>query len=157
MVVSEKETDVLGERRSMMRKVCVLLQSLFLHLSTSLSPSVPYTGAKPTPSLSACPWSPVALLPSFHMTSSLLMCCGNATDVSCTLCSIYYVFLVSRSTYTQFFSVTICTVFCPRLGVYGCGGLTVGLGLCHFISVSYTHLTLPTRIYPCRSRWSPYH
>ena len=23
--------------------------------------------------------------------------------------------------------------------------------------VSYTHLTLPTRIYPCRSRWSPYH
>ena len=24
-------------------------------------------------------------------------------------------------------------------------------------TVSYTHLTLPTRIYPCRSRWSPYH
>ena len=24
-------------------------------------------------------------------------------------------------------------------------------------AVSYTHLTLPTRIYPCRSRWSPYH
>ena len=24
-------------------------------------------------------------------------------------------------------------------------------------SVSYTHLTLPTTIKPCRSRWSPYH
>ena len=23
--------------------------------------------------------------------------------------------------------------------------------------VSYTHLTLPTTIKPCRSRWSPYH
>ena len=25
------------------------------------------------------------------------------------------------------------------------------------ISVSYTHLTLPTTVGPCRSRWSPYH
>jgi ATP-dependent DNA helicase RecG len=25
------------------------------------------------------------------------------------------------------------------------------------LAVSYTHLTLPTRIYQCRSRWSPYH
>ena len=25
------------------------------------------------------------------------------------------------------------------------------------IPVSYTHLTLPTTIKPCRSRWSPYH
>ena len=25
------------------------------------------------------------------------------------------------------------------------------------ISVSYTHLTLPTKPYGCRSRWSPYH
>ena len=25
------------------------------------------------------------------------------------------------------------------------------------MSVSYTHLTLPTTIKPCRSRWSPYH
>ena len=24
-------------------------------------------------------------------------------------------------------------------------------------AVSYTHLTLPTIILPCRSRWSPYH
>ena len=24
-------------------------------------------------------------------------------------------------------------------------------------SVSYTHLTLPTTVGPCRSRWSPYH
>ena len=24
-------------------------------------------------------------------------------------------------------------------------------------TVSYTHLTLPTIILPCRSRWSPYH
>ena len=26
-----------------------------------------------------------------------------------------------------------------------------------FISVSYTHLTLPTTLHECRSRWSPYH
>ena len=25
------------------------------------------------------------------------------------------------------------------------------------IAVSYTHLTLPTNSYTCRSRWSPYH
>ena len=25
------------------------------------------------------------------------------------------------------------------------------------ITVSYTHLTLPTTVGPCRSRWSPYH
>ena len=24
-------------------------------------------------------------------------------------------------------------------------------------AVSYTHLTLPTMVYQCRSRWSPYH
>ena len=24
-------------------------------------------------------------------------------------------------------------------------------------SVSYTHLTLPTTLHECRSRWSPYH
>ena len=26
-----------------------------------------------------------------------------------------------------------------------------------FQAVSYTHLTLPTTYWPCRSRWSPYH
>ena len=26
-----------------------------------------------------------------------------------------------------------------------------------FIAVSYTHLTLPTNVQQCRSRWSPYH
>ena len=25
------------------------------------------------------------------------------------------------------------------------------------IAVSYTHLTLPTTLHECRSRWSPYH
>ena len=25
------------------------------------------------------------------------------------------------------------------------------------LSVSYTHLTLPTTLHECRSRWSPYH
>ena len=25
------------------------------------------------------------------------------------------------------------------------------------IPVSYTHLTLPTTLHECRSRWSPYH
>ena len=28
---------------------------------------------------------------------------------------------------------------------------------CTRVSVSYTHLTLPTKNSPCRSRWSPYH
>ena len=27
----------------------------------------------------------------------------------------------------------------------------------HGLAVSYTHLTLPTNIIRCRSRWSPYH
>ena len=26
-----------------------------------------------------------------------------------------------------------------------------------YIAVSYTHLTLPTNVSMCRSRWSPYH
>ena len=26
-----------------------------------------------------------------------------------------------------------------------------------YIAVSYTHLTLPTTLHECRSRWSPYH
>ena len=27
----------------------------------------------------------------------------------------------------------------------------------YYVSVSYTHLTLPTTLHECRSRWSPYH
>ena len=27
----------------------------------------------------------------------------------------------------------------------------------NFVTVSYTHLTLPTSAVACRSRWSPYH
>ena len=27
----------------------------------------------------------------------------------------------------------------------------------YYDAVSYTHLTLPTNSYTCRSRWSPYH
>ena len=27
----------------------------------------------------------------------------------------------------------------------------------NLLSVSYTHLTLPTTLHECRSRWSPYH
>ena len=27
----------------------------------------------------------------------------------------------------------------------------------HHVAVSYTHLTLPTTLHECRSRWSPYH
>ena len=26
-----------------------------------------------------------------------------------------------------------------------------------YMAVSYTHLTLPTTLHECRSRWSPYH
>ena len=32
-----------------------------------------------------------------------------------------------------------------------------GVGLVIILSVSYTHLTLPTILRSCRSRWSPYH
>ena len=33
-----------------------------------------------------------------------------------------------------------------------------GIGIaCIAAPVSYTHLTLPTRLRGCRSRWSPYH
>ena len=39
----------------------------------------------------------------------------------------------------------------PR-GVVPVGAAMVGLS-----TVSYTHLTLPTRCHRCRSRWSPYH
>ena len=39
------------------------------------------------------------------------------------------------------------------IGVSGDGdSLSIGLG-----PVSYTHLTLPTICFKCRSRWSPYH
>ena len=36
------------------------------------------------------------------------------------------------------------------------------IGKCTYVvtrpgAVSYTHLTLPTMVYQCRSRWSPYH
>ena len=31
---------------------------------------------------------------------------------------------------------------------------TIGIG---HVPVSYTHLTLPTNVSMCRSRWSPYH
>ena len=45
------------------------------------------------------------------------------------------------------------------LGPWGRGG--GGKGRAHggysLSSVSYTHLTLPTTVGPCRSRWSPYH
>ena len=33
----------------------------------------------------------------------------------------------------------------------------LGFGKRYFAAVSYTHLTLPTIIPECRSRWSPYH
>ena len=35
--------------------------------------------------------------------------------------------------------------------------LKPGGNLCMIESVSYTHLTLPTILRSCRSRWSPYH
>ena len=40
------------------------------------------------------------------------------------------------------------------LGRYG---LFVASLLVVLLSVSYTHLTLPTKLEWCRSRWSPYH
>ena len=40
---------------------------------------------------------------------------------------------------------------CPICGIMN------GFGGAGAFSVSYTHLTLPTKNSPCRSRWSPYH
>ena len=39
------------------------------------------------------------------------------------------------------------------------GGLPTlrAMGLVYTTPVSYTHLTLPTMLAQCRSRWSPYH
>ena len=42
------------------------------------------------------------------------------------------------------------------LGEAVCNAFAIDYGA-HMISVSYTHLTLPTKLEWCRSRWSPYH
>ena len=36
-------------------------------------------------------------------------------------------------------------------------GLNAKLDALNIAAVSYTHLTLPTTLHECRSRWSPYH
>ena len=49
------------------------------------------------------------------------------------------------------------------VGPNGCGKSTLLKSIANIIkykgsiTVSYTHLTLPTTCTPCRSRWSPYH
>ena len=43
-----------------------------------------------------------------------------------------------------------------NLLVTGATGL-IGGCLVDVLTVSYTHLTLPTKLEWCRSRWSPYH
>ena len=45
----------------------------------------------------------------------------------------------------------------PKIGC-ALSAVNSGVKAAHIIdAVSYTHLTLPTTIKPCRSRWSPYH
>ena len=41
--------------------------------------------------------------------------------------------------------------------VYELASVTKLLSAYGFLPVSYTHLTLPTTLHECRSRWSPYH
>ena len=56
------------------------------------------------------------------------------------------IFLIAQDTTTKF----------QGFGTIGYGlaaiGSAIGVG-----TVSYTHLTLPTILRSCRSRWSPYH
>ena len=40
---------------------------------------------------------------------------------------------------------------------WGSGVALLLIGVATLIAVSYTHLTLPTTLSQCRSRWSPYH
>ena len=49
----------------------------------------------------------------------------------------------------------LCPLIPNRLA--GLGLTAFGAGLLTMYSVSYTHLTLPTTLHECRSRWSPYH
>ena len=53
----------------------------------------------------------------------------------------------------------VCT---PRHGTYGNAQRTGVFTVTYprpeqLVTVSYTHLTLPTMLAQCRSRWSPYH
>ena len=48
---------------------------------------------------------------------------------------------------------TVGAIDCPETG-----GLLALVGVSREdMAVSYTHLTLPTTLHECRSRWSPYH
>ena len=45
-----------------------------------------------------------------------------------------------------------------EFGTAGMRGLIgAGTNRINIYAVSYTHLTLPTTLHECRSRWSPYH
>ena len=65
-----------------------------------------------------------------------------------------------ESTMTILALIAVTAVGCGDDGGSGGGGnLTVVLEAEDTIpeAVSYTHLTLPTIVRECRSRWSPYH
>ena len=51
-------------------------------------------------------------------------------------------------------NISWLTTFLIILGIIAGGKLIFSIIL---ITVSYTHLTLPTNLRMCRSRWSPYH
>ena len=54
----------------------------------------------------------------------------------------------------KFFNTTLTSGVVEADGVHSSNHITFGESSS---SVSYTHLTLPTTVGPCRSRWSPYH
>ena len=50
------------------------------------------------------------------------------------------------------------TMYDPKEGVWNIDSFyTFPASLLDIYTVSYTHLTLPTKPMMCRSRWSPYH
>ena len=116
------------------------------------SPSVRYPpfppASPPTHTLSSCPWVVqvtflVSPFPILFLTSPCLFCTYH----------LYFLFsvpsLFPHSPPTPFLLIN------PPYDLHFCDSVPV-LVVC-LVSVSYTHLTLPTIHVLCRSRWSPYH
>ena len=67
----------------------------------------------------------------------------------------------NQSTKTEMFEtgIKVVDLLAPyskggKVGLFGGAGVGKTVVI---MAVSYTHLTLPTTVGPCRSRWSPYH
>ena len=68
--------------------------------------------------------------------------------------------LITESCWRKQTASVLLTRRWPMRGLCWLHGLGLGPWPRHtawFLAVSYTHLTLPTSLAECRSRWSPYH